>query len=82
MTFQETYMWPFLWPQELLIESNFEFIFFYMTSDTYGGSFELLYQLCCYHFTDCRLIYFRCYLTFFYSEKPKGFDSRMVLLSN
>ena len=42
MTFHETYMWLFLWPQEFfLVESCCKFIFFHMTSDTYIGSYDL-----------------------------------------
>ena len=42
MTFHETYMWLFLWPQEFfLIESSCKFIFFHMTSDTFSGSYDL-----------------------------------------
>ena len=42
MTFHETYMWPFLWPQEFLIESSCKlFIFFHMTSDTNSGSYDM-----------------------------------------
>ena len=42
MTFHETYMWLFLWPQELfLIEWSCKFIFFHMTSHTFSGSYDL-----------------------------------------
>ena len=42
MTFHETYMWLFLWPQEFfLIESSCKFIIFHMTSDTFSGSYHL-----------------------------------------
>ena len=41
MTFHETYMWPFHWPQEFLIESSCKVIFFHMTSNTYSGSYDL-----------------------------------------
>ena len=42
MTFHETYMWLFLWPQEFfLIESSCKFIFFHMTCDTFSGSYDL-----------------------------------------
>ena len=44
MTFHETYIWLFLWPQEFfLFESSCKFIFFRMTSDTYIGSYDLRY---------------------------------------
>ena len=41
----------------------------------------LLCQLCCYHFTDSRLVYLRCHLTSFHSVKPQSFDSRILLIS-
>ena len=41
----------------------------------------LLCQLCCYHFTDSRLVYLRCYLTSFHSVNPKSFDLRILLIS-
>ena len=42
MTFHETYMWLFLWPQKFfLIESSCKFIFFHMNSDTFTGSYDL-----------------------------------------
>ena len=42
MTFHETYIWLFLWPQEFfLIESSCKFIVFHVTSDTFSGSYDL-----------------------------------------